>query len=157
MLKRVDTRSRLIRASASAIYQAFATAGAVMAWLPPEGMTGSMLEFAFRENGGYRLRLTYKDPQGMPGKTSADADEVEVRFTRLVPDKQIEQAVTFESDDPAFLGEMQMAWILAPGQEGTLVTVRCENVPAGIDEEDHQVGLASTLANLAAFVESAGR
>jgi uncharacterized protein YndB with AHSA1/START domain len=114
-----------------------------------------MLEFAFREGGGYRLRLTYKEPQGMPGKTSADTDEVEVRFTKLVPNMRIEQAVTFESDDPAFSGEMQIAWILEPDQRGTLVTVRCENVPLGIGADDHQAGLGSTLANLAAFVERA--
>jgi len=29
----------------------------------------------------------------------------------------------------------------------------CEQVPYGIGAEDHQVGLASTLANLAAHVE----
>jgi len=33
------------------------------------------------------------------------------------------------------------------------VTVRCEDVPAGIRPEDHQAGLASTLNNLAEFVE----
>jgi hypothetical protein len=33
------------------------------------------------------------------------------------------------------------------------VTVRCENVPAGIQADDHQAGLKSTLSNLAAFAE----
>jgi uncharacterized protein YndB with AHSA1/START domain len=86
-------------------------------------------------------------------KTSEDADEVEVRFVRLVPHERIEQAVTFESDDPAFSGEMRIVWILDSVQEGTLVTVRCENVPAGIEAEDHQAGLKSTLSNLTAFAE----
>lgn len=35
------------------------------------------------------------------------------------------------------------------------MTVRCEDVPAGIRAEDHAAGLQSTLDNLAAFVESA--
>jgi uncharacterized protein YndB with AHSA1/START domain len=153
MSKRVDTASRLIRASASRVYQAFATARAMESWLPPEGMTGTMLAFAFREGGAYRMRLTYNEPQHTPGKTSEDADEVEVRFVKLVPDERIEQAVTFESDDPAFAGEMRITWALEPGPDGTLVTVRCEDVPAGIQPEDHQAGLTSTLNNLAAFVE----
>lgn len=153
MTKRTDTASRLIRASASIIYQAFATADALNTWLPPEGMTGTMLSFAFREGGAYRMRLDYSAPQHTPGKTSAAADEVEVRFVRLVPQERIEQAVTFDSDDPAFSGEMRMAWILEPVKKGTLVTVRCENVPTGIRAEDHHAGLNSTLGNLAAFAE----
>lgn len=151
--KRVDTASRLIRASASRIYQAFATADAMEAWLPPEGMAGTMLAFTFHDGGTYRMRLTYKEPQHTPGKTSEDADEVEVRFINLVPHERIEQAVTFESDDPAFAGKMRITWVLESGQDGTLVTVRCDDVPAGIRPEDHQAGLNSTLNNLAAFVE----
>lgn len=35
MSKRVDTASKLIHASASSIYDAFSTADAMCAWLPP--------------------------------------------------------------------------------------------------------------------------
>jgi len=116
-------------------------------------MTGAMLAFTFRKGCTYRMRLTHNDPQRTLGKTSEDADEVEVRFVRLVPHERIEQAVTFESDDPAFSGEMRIVWILDSVQEGTLVTVLCENVPAGIEAEDHQAGLKPTPSNLAAFAE----
>lgn len=125
-------------------------------WLPPEGMTGKMLAFAFREGGGYRLRLTYGDRRGAPGKTSDDTDEVEVRFAKLVPHEQIEQIVTFKSNDPAFAGEMRISWSFESAESGTIVTVRCEDVPAGISPEDHQTGLNSTLSHLAAFVTAAG-
>jgi uncharacterized protein YndB with AHSA1/START domain len=153
MSKRVDTASRLILASASKVYEAFASAGAMESWLPPEGMTGTMLAFAFREGGAYRMRLTYREQQHAPGKTTEDADEVEVRFIKLVPYERIEQAVTFESDDPAFAGQMRIVWALESQRDGTLVTVRCGDVPPGIRPEDHQAGLTSTLNNLAAFVE----
>ena len=56
----------------------FATAEAMKTWLPPQGMTATMLAFTFREGGIYRMRLTYDEPQHTPGKTSEDADEVEV-------------------------------------------------------------------------------
>jgi len=96
MSNRVDTASRLIRAPASRIYEAFATADAMKAWLPPKGMTATMLAFAFREGGAYRMRLTYQEPHAGPGKTSADADEVEVRFVRLVPSEStLENLATF--------------------------------------------------------------
>jgi uncharacterized protein YndB with AHSA1/START domain len=153
MSERVDGSSRLLHAPASAIYRAFTSAEAMEAWLPPAGMKGRMLAFAFREGGSYRMRLTYDDPRHAPGKSSEDADEVEVRFVRLVPDARIEEAVTFDSDDVAFSGEMRIVWTFDAAPDGTLVTVRCENVPGGIRAEDHQAGLASTLEKLAGFVE----
>ena len=153
MTKRIDSAAKLIRASASTIYRAFATPDSMETWSPPEGMTGRMLAFEFREGGAYRLLLTYEETQHMPGKTSENADVVEVRFVKLVPDESIEQAVTFDSEDPAFSGEMRINWTLEPVPSGTLVTVCYEDVPAGIRPEDHQAGLDSTLTNLAAFAE----
>lgn len=153
MSTRVDSASRLIRASAPTIYQAFATADAMTTWMPPRGMSGSMLAFDFREGGSYRLRLRHNQPTHAQGKTSKDSDEVEVRFVVLVPNERIEQAVTFASDDPSFSGEMRITWTFEPARNGTLVGVRCEDVPAGIRPEDHQAGLTSTLDNLAVFAE----
>ena len=153
MADRVDSASKLIRAPASRIYQAFASSNASETWLPPKGMTGRVLNLAFREGGSYRMRLTYVDPLQTSGKTADDADEVEVRFVELVDGKRIEEAVTFDSDNSAFSGEMRIAWVLEPVAGGTLVTVRCENVPPGIRPEDHQAGLMSTLDNLAEFTE----
>jgi len=153
MLNRIDSASRLISAPPGTIYRAFAEPGAMERWLPPSNMTGQMLRFDFREDGSYRMRLTYNDPQRGVGKTSEDADEVEVRLTGLAVGERIEQEVVFESDDPAFSGVMRMIWTFAPEGEATLVTVRAENVPPGISPKDHEVGLASSLENLAAFVE----
>lgn len=157
MCKRVDSASKLISASAARIYQAFATRTAMETWLPPRGMTGRMLHFTFREGGAYRMRLTYHEPQHVVGKTSADADELEVRFVKLVEGERIEQAVNFNSKDSAFSGEMRMTWVLEALPDGTLVTVRCENVPQEIRPEDHQAGLMSTLDNLATFAEGASK
>lgn len=126
-------------------------------WLPPQGMTGHMLNFAFREGGAYRMRLIYNESQNVAGKTSANADEVEVRFVKLVEGERIEQAVTFNSEESAFSGEMRITWVLEPLPDGTLVTVRCENVPPGIRPEDHQAGLISTLNNLASFAEGVSK
>lgn len=124
-------------------------------WLPPAGMTGSVLAFSFREGGSYRMRLTFEEPHATAGKTTQDADEVNVRFLRIVPGESIEQAVMFESADPQFAGEMQILWLFQPASAGTLVTVRCTNVPEGIRADDHRAGLTSTLENLADFVEGA--
>jgi len=113
-----------------------------------------MLAFAFRESGSYRMRLTYNESRHTPGKTSEHADEVEVRFVKLVPNERIEQTVTFSSEDPAFAGEMRIIWTFEPAPNGTtLVCVRCEDVPMRIRPDEHEAGLNSTLENLAAFAE----
>lgn len=126
-------------------------------WVPPTGMIATMLHHDFREGGSYRMRLTYRDPEHGRGKTSDNVDEVEVRFIRLVDAKRIEQAVTFESNDPAFSGVMRMTWTLDPAKNGTIVTIRAEDVPEGIRPEEHQAGMNSTLDNLASFLEDESR
>lgn len=63
------------------------------------------------------------------------------------------QSVKFNSEDPAFSGEMIQKWLLEDVSEGTKVTIVCENVPEGIRKEDHDTGLRSTLENLAIFTE----
>ena len=98
--------------------------------------------------------LTYADASTAPGKATADSDIVEARFVELVPGVRVVQAVDFVSDDPSYAGTMTMAWEIAAADDGARVTFRADNVPAGISAEDHAAGLASSLANLAAFVES---
>ncbi|MGO4735714.1 SRPBCC family protein [Bosea sp. 2KB_26] len=150
---RIDTASRLIGASPQAIYRVLLDPKALASWLPPRGMTGEILSFERRVGGRYRMVLTYETSQHPgPGKTSEDTDVVQGRFLELVPDERIVQSVEFVSEDSSFAGTMTMTWSLAPVGGGTEVTIRCENVPVGIQQEDHDVGLRSTLANLAAFL-----
>jgi hypothetical protein len=116
-------------------------------------MTGEVLHFDFREGGSYRMRLTYAAPGAARGKTSSEADEVEVGIARIESGRRIEQEVTFVSDDPAFAGVMRMIWTFEPSGAATRVTIRAEEVPVGIGREDHEAGLRSTLDNLARHVE----
>ncbi|MEX0685839.1 MAG: SRPBCC domain-containing protein [Balneolales bacterium] len=153
MTARIDSASRMITASAKDVYRAFAEPGAMERWIPPSDMTGEMLHFDFREGGSYRMRLIYSEPQQERGKTSEDSDEAEVRLTKLEEGQRIEQEITFESENPAFSGIMRMIWTFQSEENRTLVTVRAENVPEGIRPEDHEVGLNSSLENLAGFVE----
>ena len=50
-------------------------------------------------------------------------------------------------------GTMPTTCELAGVDGVTRVQIRADDVPAGIRAEDHAVGLASSLANLAAYVE----
>lgn len=154
MAKRVDTASRLIQATPDALYAAFVDPDALVRWLPPEGMTARVLEFDPRPGGAYRMVLTYSDPDSADGKTTADSDEVAGRFVTLEPGKRIVQLAEFEAEEAEFGGTMRISWTFTPAAEGgSWATVRCEDVPQGITKAEHDAGLRSSLANLAAFVE----
>jgi uncharacterized protein YndB with AHSA1/START domain len=71
----------------------------------------------------------------------------------LVPGVRVVQAVDFVSDDERFAGTMTMTWELSEENDGTKVRISADDVPSGITAEDHAAGMASTLANLASFVE----
>lgn len=150
---RTDRASRLVRAPIAKVYGAFLDPEALVRWLPPEGMTGAMLDFDPKPGGGYRMALTYQGEAHTPGKTSEHGDVVEARFLALVPNRKIIQSAEFESDDPAFAGTMVMTWTFEAAGEATRVAIVCDNVPGGIRKQDHDKGLKSSLANLAGFVE----
>ncbi len=152
--KRTDSASRVIVASPRTIYQAFLDPEAVASWRPPEGMKAQIYAFDPREGGTFRMSFAYTDTDhAVRGKTSAHADVFQGRFLELVPGERIVELIEFESDDPAFAGTMTVTTTLAAVSGGTEVTILCENVPTGIRPSDHQMGLTSTLKNLAAFTE----
>jgi uncharacterized protein YndB with AHSA1/START domain len=117
-------------------------------------MSSQVHDFDPRPGGAYRMSLRYDNADHrVAGKSSADEDVVEGRFFELAPNQRVVEVVEFASDDPAFAGEMTITTSLVPESNGTTVTIECRDVPPGIKPSDHQEGLASTLANLAAFTE----
>jgi len=97
--------------------------------------------------------LTHSDVSGAPGKATVDSDIVEARVVDIVPGERVVHAVDFVSDDPAYAGTMIMNWEVSAVDAGTRVSIVAEDVPDGISAEDHAAGLASSLVNLAAYVE----
>jgi len=86
-------------------------------------------------------------------QASTDANIIEGRFIELVPEEKIVEAVTFESEDPAFGGTMTITTRLMLMRDGTKITFVAENVPPRISAADHKTGMASTLKNLANLLE----
>jgi uncharacterized protein YndB with AHSA1/START domain len=150
---RIDTASLIIAAPPEAIYRAFIDPDALLAWLPPEGMTAEILEFEPHPGGPFRMALHYGAPGH--GKTTDDTDVVDSEFAELVPNQRVVQLVRFRSDDPTFAGTMRMVWDLEPADGGTRVIFLAEDVPPGISKEDHDTGLRSSLHNLARYVTGA--
>jgi uncharacterized protein YndB with AHSA1/START domain len=152
-MTRTDTASRTIAAPRDQVFAALIGPDALVRWLPPAGMTGRFETYDFRPGGSYRMVLTYRGHHAAQGKSSADSDIVEGRFVEIVHGRRIVQAVDFVSDDPAFAGTMTMTWQVADEGDGTQVTILADDVPVGISAADHAVGLESSLANLAAYLE----
>ena len=62
------------------------------------------------------------------------------------------QEVDFVSNEPEYAGTMIMTWATTSVGSGTNVEIRADQVPDGISAEDHAVGMASSLANLAIYL-----
>jgi uncharacterized protein YndB with AHSA1/START domain len=148
------TVTGLVRAPRSEVYRALVDAAAVAAWRVPDDMTAEVLEFDAREGGRFRVRLRYDD--GHSGKTDGDGDVYSGFFDRLVPDEQVVEVIEFETDDDTVQGSMTLTTTLREVDEGTLVELVHEGIPDGIPPDQNEEGTRMALANLAAYVESAG-
>jgi uncharacterized protein YndB with AHSA1/START domain len=142
-----------VNASRASVYSALIDADAVAAWMVPTGMTSLVHEFESREGGRFRISLTY-DEQTAAGKTSAHTDTYHGRFVELVPNERVVEVVEFETADPRLRGEMTITITLADAGGGTDLLAVHEGLPPGLRTEDNEAGWRSSLAKLAALVES---
>jgi len=146
--------SRVITASREALYRAFTDPAALVVWLSPGEMTGKVHEFDARVGGGYRMSLFYpSSEQVYRGKTSEREDRFTARFVELTPPTRIVQAIIFDSEDPAFSGEMTMVVTFEERDGGTEVTILFKHIPSGIRPEDNEAGTRSSLEKLAHYSE----
>lgn len=145
--------ARLVAAPLGRTFAALVDPDALLRWLPPDGMRGRFEHVDLRPGGGYRLVLTYLDPGAGRGKTTADADVVDVRVLRVDVDDRVVFAVDFDSDDPALAGTMTMTWSVTAEAGGTRVELRADDVPDGISAADHAEGLRWSLDQLARHLE----
>jgi uncharacterized protein YndB with AHSA1/START domain len=138
----------------SRVFESLVDREALETWLPPGDMTGRFETFDPRPGGGYRLVLTYASTETSRAKSTDDSDIIDVRYLDIVPNDRVVQAVDFVSDVPGFAGTMTMTWSVTDEIDGTRVEIVADDVPEGISAEDHAAGLASSLDNLARFVEA---
>jgi uncharacterized protein YndB with AHSA1/START domain len=144
--------TRRIEAPAARVYAALLDARAVQRWMVPDGMRSEVLEFDAHEGGSFRIRLTYTVPT-TTGKTTAQSDTFRGRFVKLVPDREVVQAVEFETDDPALKGEMTITYMLAERDGGTELVGIHDNLPPGVVPSDNELGWSMSIAKLARLAE----
>jgi uncharacterized protein YndB with AHSA1/START domain len=152
---RAGTRNAIfVKAPPDALYRAFTEPAALATWRAPGDMTGVVHQFDLRVGGGYQMSLYY--PASEPtsrGKTAAKEDRYTARFVDLTPPRRIVEAITFDSADPAFAGEMRMEVTFAAEADGTTVSLVFTEIPPGIRSEDNETGTRSALEKLARYVE----
>lgn len=145
--------SKFIKAPQQTLYRAFTDPAALAVWLAPGDMTGIVHNFDYRVGGGYKMSLYYPSSEPSQGKTAEREDRYFARFVELSPPQRIIEAITFDTVDPAFLGEMIMEVTLEPEEDGTTVSIVFKDIPSGIRPQDNELGTQSTLEKLARFVE----
>lgn len=146
---------KLIKVSQEALFKVFTNPTDLAAWLAPGEMTGKVHSFDLKVGGGYQMSLYYPESEKeFRGKTTEKEDRFTARFVELTPPHRIVQAVTFESDDPAFKGEMIMEVSFKAKNSGTIVIFVFRNIPPGIRPEDNKAGTRATLEKLSQYVES---
>ena len=145
--------SMVIKAPREALYRACTEPAALAAWRAPGDMTGRVHRFDLR-GGGYQMSLYYPASETTArGKTSAREDRYTARFVELTPPRRIVEAITFDTADPAFAGELRMEVTFADDADGTVVSVVFTDLPPGIGPEDNAAGTRSALEQLARYVE----
>ncbi|WP_336514163.1 SRPBCC domain-containing protein [Pollutibacter soli] len=148
------TNTRIIRATAEKIYEALTNPDALKQWQVPGDMTAKIHRFDLREGGGYEMSLFYPESESaVKGKTSTKEDRFTARYLKLIPDKKILQAIDFQSDDPAFSGEMILEINLEEVADGTKVSFHFTNIPAGINPADNEEGTRESLEKLAVYID----
>ena len=95
------------------------------------------------------MKLTFVSSAG---KFSENTDVVEAGLVDRAPHKRISRSIQFLSENPQFAGTMTITWRLEPTSNGTFVAVVADDV-FWYRRAENESGIASTLANLANFVE----
>lgn len=150
----ISTRvSRHVNATRANVYRALLDARAVARWMVPDGMTSYVHEFDAREDGAFRISLTYDEPTGT-GKTNAHTDTYHGRFIKLMPNEQVVEVMEFETADDAMRGEMTVTFTLIDADGGTDVIAVHDNLPSGLSPADNETGWRMALDKLAALVEA---
>ncbi len=146
--------SKFIKATPETLYRAFTDPAALAVWQAPGDMTGKVHSFDDRVGGGYQMSLYYPSSETTSrGKTEDREDRYTARFVELTPPRKIVEAITFDTVNPAFQGEMIIEATFEAENGGTTVSLFFKDIPSGVRPEDNEAGTRSSLEKLARYVE----
>jgi uncharacterized protein YndB with AHSA1/START domain len=146
--------SKWIKATPETLYRAFIDPAALAVWMAPGDMTGEVHRFDDSVGGGYQMSLYYPSSENaFRGKASEREDRYTARFVELTPPRRIVEAITFDTVEPTFKGEMIMEVTFEAEGGGTIVSMVFKDIPPGIRPQDNEAGTQSSLEKLARYVE----
>lgn len=137
--------TRLIRAPAERVYNAFLDADALAKFLPPAGYTATFDHADGEVDGTFHGTFRSLD--------KSDVHSFGGEYVELVPHERIVYTEAFDADAPELQGEMTVTITLEEVDGGTEVTVHHAGIPKTLATEGAQEGWAMSLENLARLVE----
>ncbi|MBC8088946.1 MAG: SRPBCC family protein [Phycisphaerae bacterium] len=145
--------TRYINAPRPRVYATLLDRDADTRWKVPDGMTATVHAFEPHEGGAIRISLTYlaSDAQG---KSSDHTDTYHGRFVELALNERIVEVDEFESENAELRGEMTITITLADAEIGTMLLAVHEGLPAGVSEQNNEMGWNMSLGKLAALCEA---
>lgn len=97
----------------------------------------------------------FTDPAALESWMGSAKGRYTSRFITLQPYKRIVESIRFDSDGPAYVGEMIMEIRLdRQGPATTLVTIVYSNIPLGIRPEDNKKAIEQSLDRLELYCNS---
>lgn len=142
----VEVRRRFA-AGPEQVFAAFAEARLVGRWLSPSpGITLTLLQFDFREGGGYRFAYDF------PGGRTVVAG----RYRSIEPPSKIVFSWTIEPPDEHAGLESEVTVTIRRDSAGTELVIRHENLTRAGAAARHDQGWRGALDQLARTIEAEG-
>ncbi|GGK68499.1 SRPBCC domain-containing protein [Nocardia camponoti] len=140
-----------IDAPRATVYRLLLDGDSVSEWMVPEGMSTEVHRFEPEVGGSFSITVTHTDETGENAEPQHDA--YYGRFTRLIPDEQIVEALEFVTDKPEMAGLQTITFILSDADGGTQLDALHEGVPDGLSESDNEFAWGVALGKVKAIAE----
>jgi uncharacterized protein YndB with AHSA1/START domain len=137
--------SRVIKAPAERVYNAFLDPDQLAKWIPPGGYTGKVHKMDAKVGGAYRMSFTSLDKK--------DSNTFGGTYLELTPHTKIKYTGIFETDVPVMKGTMVTTITFKPVKGGTEVNVVQEGIPTVIPLQMARLGWNSSFNNLAELTQ----
>jgi uncharacterized protein YndB with AHSA1/START domain len=142
-----------VNAPSGRAYSALLDPRAFAKWKVPDGMTCHVHFFGPREEGSFRISLTYGGPTGT-GKTAVHTDTYHRHFARLKENEEVVEVDESETADPAFRGGMNVTITVSETAGGTDILALRTGLPRDVSTVGNETVWRKALGKLAALVEA---
>lgn len=134
---------RVLKTTPEKLYRAFTEPDAMCKWLPPDGFTCTIHEFAGTVGGTYKMSFR--------NFTTGHSHSFGGEFLEMVPHSKLRYTDVF--DDPNLPGTIEVTIEIKPVSCGCELNIVQAGIPDVIPAEMCYLGWQDSLSNLAKLVE----